>query len=256
MNNKDLRVQLPLWNIAAYTSLMIFMFSAVRFMDMAFNDFEGVFYYYWEGQTEIKWEMLPLWSFFGGLGLFVLILIAYYTKLKRYNKENPTNKLYPFNLLRPVEFLEDDEMIRHVTSNATKKVYVLYSLALLLLIFVMLIPFHRYIFIFILILFLIIKNAMYYSEIRSYISGNYRFNEEIPSHQRAKYDSSLSKKFKLALIIVTVAVLFLGALRIVQMEINHRANMVKMEECMDNGNTVVVKNEGLFSLSSVSCEEN
>jgi hypothetical protein len=43
MNEKDFRVQIPLWNIALLVSLLIWSYGAVYAADLQFNNVEDVF---------------------------------------------------------------------------------------------------------------------------------------------------------------------------------------------------------------------
>jgi len=40
-----------------------------------------------------------------------------------------------------------------------------------------------------------------------------------------------------------------------QIHANHQTNLVKSEDCMENGGTVMVEEKGFFSLATVYCKE-
>ena len=166
MNKNDFRVKFPLWNIALYTILMIWAYSVVYLSDMYFNNFEGMF----GVNGEIIWDTPVLLSFFIGLISLILFFIIYFFKLNRHNKKNPTKKMSAFTILKLGEFIEDDELFRQITQNATKRVYIFYSQILPLLILLMILPFNRYVFIVVIFLLLIIQNLIYYRHVRKYIT--------------------------------------------------------------------------------------
>ncbi|WP_078382164.1 hypothetical protein [Sutcliffiella halmapala] len=255
MTNKDFRVQFPLWNIALCIILLIVTYSVVRFTDMLFNGFEGVFSNV-GNNVIINWSMLPLLSLFAGIGLLIAFFIAYFMKLKQHNKENPRNRLNAFTSFRPNEILEDDEMLSQVTRNATKKVYVLYSSYLPMLVLLMFFPFDRYVFVCGIFLLLILQNALFYREIRQYLSGDYRFNKKTSDHEQEKSALHSNKILKRVFISATITILVIGVGRIVQMENHHEANMLKLEACMNSGATAVVEKNNLLSLSTLTCEKN
>ncbi len=57
----------------------------------------------------------------------------------------------------------------------------------------------------------------------------------------------------LVLLVTTVAIITFAFIRISQIHVNHQANLIKSEECMLNGGTVIIE-ESLLSLSTVHCE--
>ena len=258
MNKNDFRVQIPLWNIALLVSLLICSYGVIYAIDMLFNDFDGVFVIE-NNEVLTNLNMPAIVSLLVGLFLLIVIFIAYLSKLSRHNKENPTNQIAAFTIVRLGEFMEDDEMLRQVTQNATQKVYILYSLALPLSIFLMFLPLNRYIFIVSLVVLLILHHTLYYREMRMYINGKYSMNQEISPNQKVKNDLK-SQKFQKGMIIFSVVfivlILTISTVRILLVKNNSDANMIKMEKCMDQGGTIIYENESLFSLSKVTCEEN
>ena len=167
MNKNDFRLKFPLWNVALFTILMIWMYSVVYLTDMYFNEFEGMF----GVNGEFNLNTLALLSFFIGLVLLILFFITYFIKLNRHNKKNPTKKMSAFTILKLGEFIEDDELFRQVTQSATKKVHIFYTQLLPLVILLMVFPLNRYVFIVVIFLLLIIQNLMYYRHINKYAIG-------------------------------------------------------------------------------------
>jgi len=258
MNKNDFRVQIPLWNIALLVSSMICSYGVIYAADMLFKDFDGVFVIE-NNEVLLNLNIPAIVSLIVGLFLLIVIFIAYLSKLNRHNKENPTNQITAFTFSRLGEFMEDDEMLRQVTQNATQKVYILYSQALPLLIFLMFLPLNRYIFIVSLGIILILHHALYYREMKMYINGKYSMTQEISPNEKIKYNLK-SQRFQKRMIVFSVVfsvlILTISTGRILLVKNNSDANMIKMEQCMDQGGTLIYESESLFSLSKVTCEEN
>lgn len=257
MNKKDFRVQIPLWNIALLVSLMIWSYGAVCAVDMQFYTFDDVFVI---GSNEvlINWNIPAVVSFSIGFSLFIAFTFAYFIKLNRYNKHNPHNQIPAFTFLKLGEFMEDDEMLRQVTQNATKKVYILYSHVLPLLVVIMFLPFHRYIFIVCLLIVLILHHALYYREINKYINGKYSLTQEISQSEKSNNDlktQKFQKRMRVFSIVFIVMILTISTGRILLIKNNSDAIMIKAEKCMNQGGTFFYESGSLFTLSTVTCEE-
>lgn len=54
---------------------------------------------------------------------------------------------------------------------------------------------------------------------------------------------------------VSIFILIIGGVRINQIEMNYQANKPILEECIDNGGTVVIGQKHFWSLTSATCEE-
>lgn len=167
MSKDDFRVRFPLWNIALFSILLVWTYSAVYAADMLFSNFEGTIL----PNGEIHWNIFGLISFFVGFVSLIVFFVAYFLKLRRYNIEHPNNRLTAFTSLKPHEILEDDELFQQVSENATKKVYIFFSKYLPLVILLMVFPLNRFVFIFVIYLLLIIKNAIYYRHLRQYVTN-------------------------------------------------------------------------------------
>ena len=247
MNKKDFRVQVPLWNITLLLILMYWTYGIAYAVDMKVSDFEGVFVVVDDG---LKIGHFPgILSIYVGFFLVVVFFIAYFLRLKRYNQKNPNNKMNAFTFLKPGEFLEDDEMLRQVTENATKKVYILYSQALPLLIFLIVIfPFDRYVYIVMLILLLIVHNALYYLEIRKFLSGDYNLTTK-----RKSKNNKFQKLFTVFAILALIIAITIPVVRIIQIEINNKETLQEFEACIKEGRTATMEFED-NGLTSVICE--
>ena len=168
MNKNDFRVQFPLWNIALWAILIIYSYGGVYSFDLLFSDFDGMLGYE-NDNVVINWNIPVLISIILGTILLIIFFVAYFTKLKRHNKEHPNQKMKPFSFIKFGEFIEEDELFKQVTQKATKKVYILYANMLPIIVIIMFFPIHRYIFMVTIFLTLIIQNVLYYREIRKYI---------------------------------------------------------------------------------------
>ena len=156
--------------------------------------------------------------------------------------------------------MDDDEMLRQVTQNATKKVYILYSHTLPLLVGIMFLPFNRYIFIVCLLTILILHHTLYYREIKKYINGKYSLAHEISPSEKAKIDLKtykFQKGMKVFSVIFIVMILTISTGRIFLIKNNSDAIMIKAEKCLDQeGGTFFYESGSLFTLSTVTCKEN
>lgn len=256
MNKNDFRVQIPLWNIALLVGLMLCSYGVIYSADMFFNDFDGVVVIE-NNEVLINWSIPAIVSLCVGFSLFIVVLSAYLIKLNRYNKHNPHNQIPAFTFLKLGEFMEDDEMLRQVTQNATKKVYILYSQTLPLLIILMFLPLNRFIFIVSLVTILILHHTLYYLEIKKYINGKYSLTSEISPNEKVKSNlksQRFQKGMKVFSVVFIVMILTISTGRIFQIKNNSDENMIKAEKCMDQGGTIIVESGSLFTLSTFSCK--
>lgn len=248
LDNKDFRVQVPLWNIAVWIILMIWTYGVVYAVDMITSDFKGVFVVLDYG-LQINWHVPGILSIIIGTLFLAIFFTAYFLKLKRYNEQNPSKKLDTFTFIKPGEFLEDDEMLRQVTENATKKVYIFYSQALPLLIFLFVIfPLDRYAYIVMIFSLLIVHNALYYLEIRRFLSGNYNI-----SPKRKPKNNKFQKVVTVFVILAFILAIAIPVVRIIQIEINHNETLREFEACIKEGKkaTMEVEENGI---TSIKCE--
>ncbi|MCD8510172.1 MAG: hypothetical protein LRY73_10085 [Bacillus sp. (in: Bacteria)] len=115
----------------------------------------------------------------------------------------------------------------------------------------MIFPFNRYVFIVILFLLLMAYNALYYVEIRKFLSGSYTFDDGVDGDRRKK--SVLQKFGTGGMVLIIVLILALGAGAFFQLKTNHESNMERMDDCLAEGGTVVV--EGSTLGTKVLCEK-
>lgn len=248
MNKSDFRVQFPLWNITLWLILMYWTYGVAYSADMLFSDFEGVFEVINDG-LKINWHVPGMFSIILGFFLVIVFFVAYFIRLKQHNRMNPNNKMNAFTLLKLGEFLEDDEMLRQVTENATKKVYIFYSQALPLIIFLIVIfPLNRYIYVVMLFLLLIVHNALYYLEIRRFLSGDYNL-----STKRKPRNNKLSKVVTIFVLFTCFLAIAIPFVRITQIEINHKETLQEFEACIKEGRAATME-FGENGFTSVKCE--
>lgn len=63
-------------------------------------------------------------------------------------------------------------------------------------------------------------------------------------------------KNKWIILVVGIAmIVMLSVFSMQQIHANHQTNLVKSEDCMENGGTVMVEEKGFFSLATVYCKE-
>ena len=154
---KDLRVQMPLWNIVAIVEfgaiIIPMLLSEIRWFnhDLIFS---------------LKMDYVLGLMSLCGIFLFVVTAILLILKTIQFNKENPNRKMNIFSLT-PNEYIEDDEMFNQVTNKATRKVYTFLSCAIPVLTVAVFLP--KIWIAVLLILVAIIQNLIYYVEIRKYI---------------------------------------------------------------------------------------
>lgn len=249
--NKDLRIQLPLWTIAFCILLMPLTFSLVQLIDLMIHNFDA-FFVVNGTETSFNWSLLSIQLFIISISLLITFYIAFYRRYRIHNRENPREKLYFFVFNKPGEILEDDEMLQQVSKNATKKVYILFANALPVLALLMVIPLHRSVFIMAILLVIIFQNLLFYNEINQYYSGNYTFSNK--GVKTGRELSQVNKGVVRGIAIVSLIIVALSIGRIAQIHSNSQSILPQMEACMDEGGTVVVESEGIWSLTKFTCK--
>ncbi|MBO1912138.1 hypothetical protein J4G37_46005, partial [Microvirga sp. 3-52] len=119
--------------------------------------------------------------------------------------------------------------------------------------------FNRYIFIVCLLIIMILHQALYYREINQYINGKYSLSQEISQSEKSKNDlktQKFQKGMKVFSIVFIVMILTVSTGRILLIKNNSDAIMIKAEKCMDQTGTFFYESGSLFTLSTVTCEEN
>lgn len=248
MNKNDFRVQIPLWNITLGFILMYWAYGVIYAADLLFTDFQGVFVVANDG-VNANWYLPGILSIIIGFFLMVVFFVIYFIKLKNYNQMNPNLQLHAFTFLKPGEFLEDDEMLRQVTENATKKIYIFYSQVLpLIILLIVCFPIDRYVYVVMLFSTMIIHNALYYLEIRKFLSGNYNLNST-----KILSSNKFPKAIIISVIFTFILIVAIPIVRIVQIESNNKETLQEFKACVDEGRAATMEFEG-NGFTSVKCK--
>ncbi|ANU23650.1 DUF3169 family protein [Planococcus donghaensis] len=158
----DFRMQYPLWMMGFIVVLGMFLFGVSSPTTTIVNS---------EREQSFLLELGPIGGLFaiGAVILYFLMMIVFYTQLKRHNKKNPSEKISIFPI-RPPEYLEQDEGMTHITRKASQKVYTFMSWSLpLLAVFAMFSPFTRIYTVFAILVIALIQYGIYYREIRKHL---------------------------------------------------------------------------------------
>lgn len=235
MNKNDFRLQLPLWNAGLIFILMIMLFSGVYAIETWNNDFQNITH---EDETFLSNNPAFI-PFMGGSILFIIFIFLFSLKLNQYNKMNPTRKMKFFSLSS--ELVDDDEMMQQITNAATRKVYVYYSNIIPLILLLLFFPLHRYVYIFALSFLVIGQYVIYYRHLSKYAEG--KSKPHVPL-------------FNKRIVATTFTVLFIFAVAIFglfyKMEKDLQANRAIMEDCFNNGGTIVLTSTAYSS--ELSCK--
>ncbi|GKW46753.1 hypothetical protein [Planococcus sp. NCCP-2050] len=118
----DFRLNYPLWMMAFILLLGVLAFG----LNSPITEFVNT-----ENETSftIKLEALEGFIVFCSIILYFALLVIFMVRLKKHNKENPTQKISPL-AIRPPEYLEQDEGMTYITRKAVQKVYSFITLAL------------------------------------------------------------------------------------------------------------------------------
>ncbi|CEG23197.1 hypothetical protein BN1080_02144 [Planococcus massiliensis] len=121
----DFRLNYPLWMMAFILLLGVLAFG----LNSPITEFVNT-----EKETSftIKLEALEGFIVFFSIIIYFAMLVIFMVRLKKHNKENPTQKISPL-AIRPPEYLEQDEGMTYITRKAVQKVYSFITLALPLL---------------------------------------------------------------------------------------------------------------------------
>ncbi|AOV07282.1 hypothetical protein [Sporosarcina ureilytica] len=122
----DMRVTLPLWQMAAIALLMVITITmglATKVTNFT-ND-------------RLEFE-ITFGSYLGGIFAcamvaFLIFFVLFLINIQKHNKRFPDKKINTFTF-KPQEYIEDDEWFDEMTKRATKKVYSYYSWTLPLLV--------------------------------------------------------------------------------------------------------------------------
>ena len=159
---KDFRVQYPLWQMAFIVLLGLMIFSITG----ASTEFIHT-----DDKLLIGAEFPPLESIllFSFIFLTFLLIVIFSLKLTKHNKQHPTQKLSMWQI-RPIEYLEQDEGMTHITRKAVQKVYTFFVWALpLMAVIYMVFEIPKQWMIFGILLLAFMQYLIYYLEVRKHI---------------------------------------------------------------------------------------
>lgn len=101
--------------------------------------------------------------------VYLIMLVIFAWKLKKHNKQSPTQRISPFSI-RPPEYLEQDEGMTYITRKAVQKVYTFITWGLpLLAAFVIIIPMPRVFIIWGILLVALGQYWIYFREVRKHL---------------------------------------------------------------------------------------
>lgn len=159
---KDFRVQYPLWQIGFMLIFMLFVFGLTGAVTNFVNDATSFSY-------TVELESLEGFILFLIIPVYLIMLIAFMSKLSKYNKEHPTNKLSIWRN-RPLEYVEDDEAWQMITRNATQKVYTFFSWSLpLSAVIHLFVPTSRFLIILNIVILSFVQYLIYYFYVRKHM---------------------------------------------------------------------------------------
>ena len=158
---KDFRVQYPLWQIGFMLLFMLFVFVLTGTVTNFVNDATSFSY-------TIKLEALEGFIIFLMIPVYLIMFIAFMSKLNKYNKEHPANKLSVWR--RPIEYVEDDEAWQMITRKATQKVYTFFSWSLpLSAVIHLFVPTSRFLIILNIVILSLVQYLIYYFYVRKHM---------------------------------------------------------------------------------------
>ncbi|WP_075620023.1 hypothetical protein [Paenisporosarcina indica] len=159
---KDFRVQYPLWQMTFIVLLgfMIFSISGAS-TEFIHNDDELRF--------GVEFPPLESILLISSIFLTFLLIVVFSLKLSKHNKQYPTQKVSMWQI-RPIEYLEQDEGMTHITRRAAQKVYTFFVWALpFMAVIYMVFEIPRYWMIFGILLLAFIQYLIFYLEVRKHI---------------------------------------------------------------------------------------
>lgn len=157
----DFRLSYPLWMMAAIVLLGMLAFG----LNEPFAEFINT-----QDETSLTIQLEALEGFvvFISLLLYFSFMVIFLLKIKKHNKENPTQKISPF-AIRPPEYLEQDEGMTYITRKAVQKVYSFITLALpFLATFAIVFPLPRLLIIYGILAIAFGQYLIYYMEVRKH----------------------------------------------------------------------------------------
>ncbi|HSO57467.1 MAG TPA: hypothetical protein VLQ66_04435 [Paenisporosarcina sp.] len=119
---KDIRVQYPLYQMA-FIVLFGFMAFSIIGVSKEFNHNSEGFSY------SLEFNPIESILLLGALFISSIAGLIFIRKIYNHNKQHPDQKLSMWQI-KPIEFLEQDEGMTHITRRAAQKVYTFFVWAL------------------------------------------------------------------------------------------------------------------------------
>lgn len=157
----DFRMQYPLWMMGFIIVLGLFAYGI---------NSPVVEYIETESEQSMMISIGGVGGMFavGSVLIYFIMLLIFCLKLRKHNRENPTQKVSAFSV-RPPEYLEQDEGMTYITRKAAQKVYTFITWGLpVLAAFAILIPVPRIFIIWGILLIALGQYWIYYREIREH----------------------------------------------------------------------------------------
>jgi len=119
---KDFRVQYPLWQMTFIVLFGIMAFGLTGASTELIHT---------ENELSYSMELAKIESFsvLGATIITFVLVIIFFIKISKHNKQHPSQKLSIWQI-RPIEYLEQDEGMTHITRRASQKVYTFFVWAL------------------------------------------------------------------------------------------------------------------------------
>lgn len=159
---KDFRVQYPLWQMAF---IVLFGFMAFSFTGVSseFNQNSEGFSY------SLEFNSIESIFLFGALFISIISIFLFIRKISNHNKQHPTQKLSMWQI-RPLEYLEQDEGMMHITRKGSQKVYTFFVWALpFTAVIYMVFELPRFWMIFGILFLALMQYLIYYLEVRKHL---------------------------------------------------------------------------------------
>lgn len=159
---KDFRVQYPLWQMAFIVLLGFMAFGLTGATSELVNTSNEFSY-------SLQFNPLETVALFGTLFLTFFLLVIFLMKISQHNKQNPTQKITLLQI-RPLEYLEQDEGMVHITRIAAQKVYTFFSWALPFIAMIFLVfELSRFWMIISILFVALMQYFIYYMEVRKHL---------------------------------------------------------------------------------------
>lgn len=159
---KDFRVQYPLWQMAFIVLFGFLAFSVTSATTELINSTDEFSY-------SFELNAFESLSMFGSIFLTLVLGAVFASKIAKHNKQHPTQKITMWQI-RPLEFLEQDEGMTHITRKAAQKVYTFFvwalpALAVIYLVFEL----SRFWMIIGILILALMQYIIYYLEVRKHL---------------------------------------------------------------------------------------